>query len=414
MKRRPHRASAQRAHGLPTPSRSRYAPWRAATLGLVYLLMAAHIAHWLIAGKTLAPLELNEVMYTFELGIVTAGFLFMATVLLATAIFGRFFCSWGCHILALQDLSTWVLKKVGVRPKAIRSRFLAWVPVIAAVYMFAWPQVMRIWEGRSIPRLHIATDATGWASFTTENFWRNLPGPGIIAVTFVVCGFVAVYLLGSRGFCRYACPYGVLLGLADRVATGRIRVGDDCLECGICTSVCGSHVRVHEELARFGTVVNPACLKDLDCISACPQQSLHYGFGLPSLVQPAKGKTRVRKRYDFSLWEEAMMMLVFAALLPILRGLYDALPFLLSITLAGIGAYGSIVLVRLTYQQRVRLNRWPLKAGGRFLRVGKVFVAVMVTLILLAAHSGVVHYHSYEGRRHFALSKDGRADPELA
>ena len=89
-----------------------------------------------------------------------------------------------------------------------------------------------------------------------------------------------------------------------------------------------------------------------------------------------------------------MMMLVFAALLPILRGLYDTLPFLLSVTLAGIGAYGSIVLVRLTNRESVKLNRWPLKAVGRFLRVGKVFVAVMVTLILLAAHRGVVHYHS--------------------
>jgi hypothetical protein len=45
--------------------------------------MAVHIVHWRIAGKTLAPLELNEVMYTFELGIVTAGFLFMAAVLLS-------------------------------------------------------------------------------------------------------------------------------------------------------------------------------------------------------------------------------------------------------------------------------------------------------------------------------------------
>lgn len=124
MKRRPRRAIAQRVLELPTPSRSRYAPWRAATLGLVHLLMAAHVAHWLIAGKTLAPLELNEVMYTFELGIVTAGFLFMASVLLATAIFGRFFCSWGCHILALQDLSTWILKKVGVRLR--RSEADSW------------------------------------------------------------------------------------------------------------------------------------------------------------------------------------------------------------------------------------------------------------------------------------------------
>ena len=62
--------------------RSRYGRWRAGTLLLVYVLMAAHVTHWIVTGKTLAPLELNEVMYTFELGIVTAGFLFMAVAVL--------------------------------------------------------------------------------------------------------------------------------------------------------------------------------------------------------------------------------------------------------------------------------------------------------------------------------------------
>lgn len=38
---------------------------------LVYILMAIHIEHWYLAGKTLAPLELDEVIYTLELGIVT-------------------------------------------------------------------------------------------------------------------------------------------------------------------------------------------------------------------------------------------------------------------------------------------------------------------------------------------------------
>src|SRR5438552_937939 len=90
----------------------RYSRWRTATLASVYVLFGLHIAHWRIAGKTLAPLELNEVMYTLELGIVTAGFLFMLVAALATLVFGRFFCSWGCHILALEDPCAWMLGKL--------------------------------------------------------------------------------------------------------------------------------------------------------------------------------------------------------------------------------------------------------------------------------------------------------------
>src|SRR3990170_181184 len=83
---------------------SRYERWRAVALASVYLLFGVHIAHWRLAGTTLAPLELNEVMYTLEAGVVTAGFLLMATLAVGTTIFGRFFCSWACHILALEDL----------------------------------------------------------------------------------------------------------------------------------------------------------------------------------------------------------------------------------------------------------------------------------------------------------------------
>ena len=50
-------------------------------------------------------------------------------------------------------------------------------------------------------RTMVITDAEGWASFATTDFWRNLPGPGITALTFFVCGFAIVYLLGARSFC---------------------------------------------------------------------------------------------------------------------------------------------------------------------------------------------------------------------
>jgi hypothetical protein len=191
------------------PRRARplkYARWRAAALVSVHLLFGLHIAHWKLNGTTLAPLELNEVMYTLEAGIVTAGFVLMATLVLATAVVGRFFCSWACHILALEDLCAWLLGKLGIRPRPVRSRVLLLVPPAAAFYMFVWPQLVRVREGRPWPRPRILGDADGWASFVTTDFWRNLPGPWVAGLTFAVCGFAVVYVLGSRSFCFHACP----------------------------------------------------------------------------------------------------------------------------------------------------------------------------------------------------------------
>ena len=44
--------------------------------------------------------------------------------------------------------------------------------------------------------------------FTTTEFWATFPGWIVGGLTFLICGFFAVYFLGAKGFCTYACPYG--------------------------------------------------------------------------------------------------------------------------------------------------------------------------------------------------------------
>ncbi len=389
--------------------RSRFARWRMGTLILVYVLMTAHVVHWLVAGKTLAPLELNEVMYTLELGIVTAGFLFMVVAMIATLIFGRFFCSWGCHILALQDLCSWALEKLGIRPKAIRSRALFWVPIVAAAYMFAWPQVVRLWDGRALPILHVRTDGQGWASFMTENYWRNLPGPGVAILTFGVVGFLIVYVLGSRSFCAYGCPYGAVFGLLDRLAPGRIRLksGKSCEDCGICTAVCSSHVRVHEEIARHAMIINPRCLKDLDCIAACPDKALYFGFGRPSLFKRTVSQTPIDRRYDFTWSEEFIIVVVMVVTLLTFRGLYDRVPFLMSLGLGAIVAYSAVVASRLVRLPEVKFQRMKLKAAHRLRPAGWAFVTLMGLFASFTIHCAFVHYQTWSGRRDFNVALSG-------
>jgi len=381
------------------PPRSRYARRRAICLASVYLLMAIHVVHWRLSGKTMAPLEFNEVMYTAELGIVTAGFLFMLGAVVATAIVGRFFCSWGCHILALQDLCGWILGKLHLRPKPIRSRLLLWVPTVVAAYMFVWPQIVRLWFAHPAAALRTTTDAQGWASFSTTNFWRNLPGPGIIFLTFLVCGFIIVYVLGSRSFCAYGCPYGAIFSLSDRIAPGRIRMRDgECTECGTCTAVCQSHIRVHEELNRYGMVVDSACLKDLDCVSACPQGNIGFGFGMPSAFAGVRRDFPVRKPFDFAWWEEGLMLVVLLTVLLTYRGLYDLIPFFLSIALGIIAACLVTMSIRLLRRESMQWNRVCLKTEGRLRAEGVAFLTMVLMLGVLTIHSGVVRYESFRGR----------------
>jgi tetratricopeptide (TPR) repeat protein/ferredoxin len=432
---------------------SKYSKWRALTLGLVYPLMALHVWHWRHAGKTLAPLELHEVMFTAELGIITAGFLLMLLVTLATLVFGRFFCSWGCHIMVLQDGASWLLRKLGIKPKPVRSRLLLWVPPLVLLYMFGWPQISRMWAARSFPTLRTQTDLEGISSFVTTNFWRNLPDPWITALTFFVCGFLIVYVLGSRAFCTYGCPYGALFLTVDRFAPGRIRVeSDKCAQCGTCTAVCTSGVRVHEEVDRHGMVVNPRCLKDLDCVSACPEKALHYRWGAPSLGRlwsrrailiaalvaaaailvavrfpgaqswwagrfdlvpfvlatavlglVAYGRTGMPARhYHFTMGEELLMAAMFVATLFVYRQLYDAIPFLLTIGLGAVVAYTTVVLLRLVSRPDVRALEHALKVGGKLRPAGWVYATAMIVFLAFSVHSALVQYHTQIGYNAFA------------
>src|ERR1700756_2015083 len=151
--------------------KSKPSRWRAAALITLNLFMIAHIIQWQIMGKTVSPIEPSETMQTLQRGAINAGFIFFSLAILATLIFGRFVCGWGCHILALQDFCAWVLKKIGLTPKPFRSRLLVYVPLPAVLYMFVWPTGVRFFSksgpGPLIPKFtnHLVT----------TNFWQTFP-----------------------------------------------------------------------------------------------------------------------------------------------------------------------------------------------------------------------------------------------
>jgi tetratricopeptide (TPR) repeat protein/ferredoxin len=368
----------------------------------VHLLIALHITHFLLTRRTLSPVEPSESMYTLELGYLNAGFLFFGLVLLLTLVFGRFFCGWGCHIVALQDLCGWVMKRLGVRPRPFRSRLLAFAPLVVAVYMFAWPTLNRwIWETRPFP---------GFSNhLMTSDLWATFPGPLFGILTFAVCGFAAVYFLGAKGFCTYGCPYGAMFGALDRLSPGKIVVSDACEQCGHCTATCTSNVRVHEEVRLYGSVVDPGCMKCLDCVSVCPKGALSFSFAKPSMFRGRPAEPRAR-RYDLSLGEELFVAAVAAASTLVFRDLYNGPPLLMSVGLAGITAFLALKLVHLLRRPAVRAQNLELKAGGRLRRPGWVFAALTVLWLLFTSHSAFAQWHRAWGRHYLDRTEASRED----
>jgi polyferredoxin/Flp pilus assembly protein TadD len=381
------------------PSRS--SKRRAAVLIGVHLLIAGHIAHWLLAGTTVTPVEPSEAMAFSKAGIINAGLLFFAAAILATAVFGRFFCGWACHLVALQDLCRWLLEKAGIRPKPLRSRLLRLVPALAFAYMFLWPVAYRLWIGDSFRR--------HGTEFTTSHFWATFPGWAIGGLTFLLCGFVIVYFLGAKGFCTYACPYGAVFGVAERLSPLRIRVTDACAGCAHCTAVCTSNVRVHEEVRDYGMVVNPGCMKCLDCVSVCPNDALYYGAGpIPWLAKPRVAEP-ARPRPAFRLWEEVVLGAAFAAAFFTFRGLYGTVPFLMSLGVAGILAYVVLLALQMVARRDVGALYLQLRRGGRLTGAGRAFAGALALVLAFWAHSAVIRLHAFLGERAYARTAGLRA-----
>ncbi len=381
--------------------RSRAGRWRAGVLIAVHLIVAVHVVHWWIAGRTLTPVEPSEAMAFSRAGVINAGLVFFAAAALSTAIFGRWFCGWGCHLVALQDLCRWLLAKLGIRPRPLRSRLLAWVPLAAFVYMFLWPALWRLGHGGSFR--HVETQ------WTTASFWATFPGWAVGGLTFLVCGFATVYFLGAKGFCTYACPYGALFAAADRVAPFRIRVTDACEGCGHCTAVCSSNVRVHQEVHDYGMVIDPGCMKCGDCISVCPNDALYYGAGPIALfAQPRVPGPEVR-HFPLASWEEATLGVSFVAAFLTFRGLYGVVPFLLALGLGAVLACLVLLAGRLAVQPNVTLRRIALKRGGHLLPAGRGYLAALAAVTLLWGQSAFVHAHAALGERDFAAADGLRA-----
>ncbi|MCM3870319.1 MAG: 4Fe-4S binding protein [Pyrinomonadaceae bacterium] len=368
--------------------KSRTSRWRAAALIILNLLMIAHIIQWRITGTTISPIEPSETMFTLQQGAINAGLIFFSLAILATLIFGRFVCGWGCHIVALQDFCAWLLKKAGLTPKPFRSRLLVYVPLIGALYMFVWPTVSRALSNPDSPLIPAFSN-----HLVTSNFWATFP-PVSVAIPFLfICGFVTVYFLGSKGFCTYACPYGGFFSLADKVAPGKIRVTDACNQCGHCTATCTSNVLVHAEVKQYGMVVDPGCMKCMDCISVCPNDALYFGFGKPAIAVPQK----IKKNFSLTWPEEIVGAVVFLGSLLAVRGVYGLVPFLMALGCASITTFLALRTWRLFRAKEMSFYRFNLKSAGRIQKAGWGFLSFAVVWIGLNAHSGWVRYHEYEG-----------------
>ena len=220
------------------------APWMDgvdAVVLLLALLIATRLTHQQRARRGLGWLALASVAYfgfirqgcicpvgslqNLALSLFNSGYvlpLAVAAFFLAPLVFallvGRTFCGSVCPLGAIQEIV--LLNPVRVPPWLDRPlRLLAWVYLGAALLFAATESgfvICRYDPFVSFFRLDGSTD-------------RLLLGLGFLLAATVV----------ARPYCRWLCPYGVLLGLASHLSVRPVKItSGECTRCNQCVDAC--------------------------------------------------------------------------------------------------------------------------------------------------------------------------------
>ena len=239
---------------------------------VVHILILVHVL-WL-KNSHLGSFDFQEFFDRFiGQGILNAGSIMVIFAFFSTLIFGRFFCGWLCHFGAVQELAWWFFDKLGIKPKTINSRLLTFLPLFILFNFYIIPNVSKAIGSGSNWQLS--------TNLAYPEVWRFLPGFIIGSLTFIVDGFLIVYFLGRKGFCRFVCPWGAFLKFPTSLSTFKVRKVNACTDCNSCTLSCPIGIDVNHEINKFKKVVNSNCTSCLICIDDCPEKALGYKFKNP-------------------------------------------------------------------------------------------------------------------------------------
>ncbi len=152
----------------------------------------------------------------YAVGAVVLAFFFLP--LLFTLFFGRTFCAGVCPLGAIQDVV--LLKPVKV-PHWLEStlRLGAWLYLLLAILYAATAGAFIICR---------------YDPFIA--FFRLHANPAMWSVSIAML-VIAVFV--GRPYCRFLCPYGVLLRQIGRVSKFRVTITpDECIHCRLCEDAC--------------------------------------------------------------------------------------------------------------------------------------------------------------------------------
>ena len=181
-------------------------------------------------------------------------------VLIGAVLAGATFCGWVCPFGALNDLLTWIRKKLRLPVLQVPSRLDKVLTLGRYVTLFgilyATIVTAKLWFADYDPYRTIFS--LNWLfEFDWVGHW-----PAYVISAVVIAGGLFI----PRFWCRYLCPQGAILSLIQRISPIAVRRNaSTCIDCKRCDRVCPTRLEVSTASAVRGN-----CIGCLSCVDACP------------------------------------------------------------------------------------------------------------------------------------------------
>jgi ferredoxin len=175
--------------------------------------------------------------------------------------FGRYYCGWICPKGAIQQ---YIFRPgLGLQVPPRLDRALKWGKYVTLAALVVYAVVAHDQLFRHIGPFRVIF---------------NLDGPTPLVVWLVVVLLASVFI--ERAYCRYFCPEGGLLAIAQLLSPYRVRLDTDgCTSCGRCAKACPVDAFVMEG-KRPVRISRTECIACTECESACRDGGISYGLKL--------------------------------------------------------------------------------------------------------------------------------------
>lgn len=215
---------------------------------------------------------------------------FTLIFLIATAVFGRFYCSFLCPLGFLQDILSSIARIFKIKPGRVHNiwwlrTFILFLTIFAAIFgtgFWGWLDHFSIFgrliNGFVIPAANYTLsplapylNKTNYlqiegldAHFSGFDFYYSLI---FITALFIISAF------RPRWFCNTLCPSGALFALIYKAGFLKIQLSKNCPGCKRCEKICPSASITNGEI-DYAT-----CVTCFECVRVCPSNILKISVG---------------------------------------------------------------------------------------------------------------------------------------